>query len=117
MGVRAARSQRRLIREAVAGLYHFSSSRGDQGLTVAQVVGQTGRVSDPGPMLLIEPHPVNGEALRNDLVAVHDEQAPTMMCVVVAAALARPPPKGRCARAEPTSTAVGRAAGRDRPSS
>jgi hypothetical protein len=42
-------------------------------------------------MLLIEPHPINGEALRDDLVAVHDEQAATMMCVVVAAPLARTP--------------------------
>ena len=83
--------RRRLIREFVAGDYHLSSSRGDQGLAVAEVAGQTVGVSDPGPVLLIEHHPINGEALRNDLVAVHDEQAPTMMCVVVAATLARPP--------------------------
>ena len=46
-----------------------------------------GGVADPGAVLPIEPHPVDREALRNYLVAVHDEQAPTMMCVLVAAAL------------------------------
>ena len=57
-------------------------------------------------MLLIELHPIDGEALRDDLVAVHDEQAPAMMCVVVAAPLARDP-DAAAARAGPAPTASG----------
>ena len=93
--------RRRLIREAVAGLHHLSSCRGDQGLTVAEVAGQLVGVPDPGPMLLIEHHPIDGEALRDELVAVDDEQAPTVMCVVVAASLARPPDAAPYRRPEP----------------
>src|SRR4051794_22081375 len=83
--------RRRLVREAVAGDDHLSSGHGDQGLTIASVAGQTGGVSDPGLVAAIEPHPINREALRDDLVAVHDEQAPTMMRVLVAAPLVRHP--------------------------
>jgi len=79
--------RRLLVRAAVGGEYDLSGGDGDQALTVATVAGQTGGVADPGAVLPIEPHPVDSEALRDDLVAVHDEQAPTMMCVLVAAAL------------------------------
>src|SRR5215211_3044538 len=79
--------RRRLVGGAVADDDHLASGHGDQGLTVAPVAGQTGRIADPGAMAAIEPHPVNGEALRDDLVAVHNKQTPTMMCVLVAAAL------------------------------
>ena len=51
--------------------------------------------------VLIEPHPIDGEALRDDLVAVNDEQPPTVMCVVVAASLARPPDAAAYGRPEP----------------
>ena len=51
-------------------------------------------------MALIELDPINGEALRDDPVAVHGEQAPAMMCGVVAAALCRYPQPAAHGRAQ-----------------
>src|SRR5262245_1659952 len=51
-------------------------------------------------MALIELHPINGEALRDDPVAVHGEQTPAMMRGVVAAALGRHPKAAAHGRAE-----------------
>ena len=57
-------------------------------------------------MLPIEHDPINGEALRDDLVAVHDEQAPTMMCGVVAAPLDRYPNAAAHGRTQPNGSSV-----------
>src|SRR5262245_979808 len=51
-------------------------------------------------MALIELHPINREALRDDPVAVHGEQTPAMMRGVVAAALSRHPKAAAHGRAE-----------------
>ena len=92
--------RRRRVRGAVAGDDHRSIGRGEQGLPVADVAGQLVGVADPRTMALVELHPIDGEALRDDLVAVHDEQAPAMMCGVVAAALGRDPEPAAHRRAQ-----------------
>ena len=85
------------VRGAVAGDDHRSIGRGEQGLPVADVAGQLVGVADPRTMALVELHPIDGEALRDDLVAVHDEQAPAMMwgsSQQPSAATQSPPPTG-----------------------
>jgi hypothetical protein len=92
--------RRRLVWSAVAGDYHRSIGHGNQRLTVVEVAGQTGGVSDPGPMAPIKLDPINGKALRDDLVTVHDEQTPPMMRVLIAAPLGRHPDAAAHARTQ-----------------
>jgi hypothetical protein len=82
---------RLVVGQAIEDVNDCSIGGGDDRVAIAEIAAELRRVANPRTMLIIEPEPVDGEALSYRQIAIHREQPAAVMPVIAAAALTGEP--------------------------